>query len=562
MAWLLTRDLLLFCAALAGLGGPWVALLKNWNPLERTTLAVAAALIGGWAAGFTVYLAGLPLSWFWIAPGAGLVLIAARPAAMLALGRDPVVRSAVTRMALLAAWCLGWQALVASYSGAAWQGDWYEHYDRAHFFLARWPKEFLFLGHYPLTARPPLVNVWSAVLMSASGGAFYNHQVFLTLLSCLVFLPASILVIRWNPRQSAQAWLLLIFMGSPLLVQNATFPWTKLPAAFFVVLAWSQLSAAPAAGRLLTSALAFAGGLLAHYSTGVWVVACGMAWILSHGVRLRETATRTETLLGVAAAIVVLMPWLAWAISQYGAFATFAQNTTVAIAPAFDPVERLHTSLWNLVHTVCPVSLVGLDHPLLAQASPLGRFRDWWFILYQLRLWWALGSVGGLVAVWLLRSSRPLPEWRFAWIAMSTAIGLNAVVHAQPDLLGLAHICLQPMVLLGLAWIAAGIDRVPRWLVRLYAGGWLLDLAMGIGVHFLLQSHLFSAGKPDFTLAAQINWENKHRLGLSFLSDLNPWGWGVALIGGAGLLAMRQWRRSVGHTHIAPAGSSGSVSSL
>lgn len=562
MVWLLTRDLILFCTALFGLGAPWLALLRSWSPLERTTLAVAAALLTGWLAGFGVYVAGLSLSWFWLAPAAGLLLTVARPAAVLTLGRDPEVRGLLARTALLALWCLGWQALVASYSGAAWQGDWYEHYDRAHFFLARWPREFLFLDHYPLPARPPLVNVWSAVLMSASGGAFYHHQIFLTLLSSLVLLPASLLAARWNPRRSAQTCLLLIFMGSPLLVQNATFPWTKLPAAFFVLLAWTQLTAAPAPGRLLAAALALSGGLLAHYSTGVWVVAAGVAWLLCHGHRLGEKALRLEFGLATIGAAAVLLTWLAWAVAHYGLATTFTQNTTVSLAPALSPMERLATAGANLLHTVCPVSLVGLDHPLLAQASPLGRFRDGWFILYQLRLWWALGSVGGLVAVWLLWQAPRSADWRFGGIALTLAVGLNAVVHAQQDRLGLTHICLQPLVLLGLAWIAAGVDRVPRWLARLFAAGWLLDLLMGVGLHFLLQSRRFSLAQPDFTLAAQVNWQNKQTLGLTFLSDVHPTGWAFLLIGGAGLTAGWMWRRSLREKIPAPVPSAEAVSRL
>lgn len=560
MAWLLTRDLFLFCIALFGLGAPWLPLLKNWTPVERTTLAVAAALITGWLAGFGAYLAGLPLSWFWLAPAAGLLLTAAQPSAVRTVGRDPEVRGLLARTALLALWCLGWQALVASYSGAAWQGDWFEHFDRAHFFLARWPREFLFLDHYPLTARPPLLNLWSAVLMSASGGAFYHHQVFLTLFSSLVLLPASLLAARWSRHRSTQACLLLIFMGSPLLVQNATFPWTKLPAAFFVLLAWNQLTAAPAPGRLLAAALALGGGLLVHYSTAVWVVAAGAAWLLCRGRLLREKAVRHELGLAMIGAAAVVLTWLAWAVAQYGLAATFTQNTTVSLAPAFSPAERLVNSGWNVVHTVCPVSLVGLDHPLLAQGSSLGRFRDGWFILYQLRLWWALGSVGGLVAVWLLWNSPRSAAWRFGGIALLLAVALNAVVHTQPDLLGLTHICLQPMVLLGLGWIAAGMDRVPRWLARLYAAGWLLDLLMGVGLHFLLQSRRFSLDQPDFTLAAQANWQNKQTLGLTFLSNVHSTGWALLLIGGAGLTAGWMWRRSLSENLPAPVPSAEAVS--
>ena len=55
--------------------------------------------------------------------------------------------------------------------------------------------------------------------------------------------------------------------ASPLVVQNATFAWTKLPAAFFILLAAAELSRSGRdvePGRILAGALALAAGLLVH----------------------------------------------------------------------------------------------------------------------------------------------------------------------------------------------------------------------------------------------------------------------------------------------------------
>lgn len=542
MAWLLIRDGLLFAFAFLGLGAPWLAALKNWPPPERLALAVGAALIGGWLAGFAVYLTGFSLRWFWLAPAAGLLLSAIRPAHVLALWRESQVRGSLGRLALLCLWCLGWQSLVVSYSGAAWQGDWYEHYDRAQFFLARWPHEFLFLDIYPLTARPPLVNVWSAALMSASGGAFYHYQIFMTLLSCLVLLPLAILISRWSGRRSAQWLLLVLLMCNPLFVQNATFPWTKLAAGFFVLLAWSQLTAAPASGRFVAAALALSGGMLAHYSTGLWIVAFALAWVICHRARLGDAGFRFELVAGTLAAAAVFAVWLGWAIVQYGINATFTQNSTLSLGPALTFIGRLQATGLNLLHTLCPVSLVGMDHPLLAQAGWAGWLRDWFFILYQLRIWWAFGSVGGLVLVWYLWNTPSTPHRRFAWIVLPVVIVLNAAAHAQPDYLGLAHIGLQPMILLGLGFIAASAGSLPRGTDLLYACGIGFDVVMGIVLHFAVQAGWMANSARDLTLAAQINWQNKLQLGLIFLSDRHAAWWGVSMILGAGILAWRGWR--------------------
>ncbi|MFZ5497297.1 MAG: hypothetical protein ACOZE5_18400 [Verrucomicrobiota bacterium] len=554
MIWPLIRDVLLFAGAVAGLGAPWLRWLKTWPPVERLALAVAAALLTGWLAGFALYAGGVHLRWFWLAPGIGALLTLIRPQAFRELARATEVRSAAGRWALLATWCLGWQALVVNYSGAAWQGDWYEHYDRAHFFLARWPEDFLFLRVYPLPARPPLANLWSALLMSGSGGAFFNHQVFFTLLGSLVLLPLAALVGTWRGDRRSQWLLVLVLMANPMLVQNATFPWTKLAAAFFVLLAWLPLSprpGPPVPGRLVAAALALAGGILAHYSTGPWILALAIAWLVLRRKELAATAVRREAALAVLLAALVFLPWLGWAVARYGLGTTFTQNTAVALAPQGDLPERLHNAGSNLFHTLSPVvSGAGLDHPLLAQSSPVGRWRDGWFIHYQLRLWWAFGSVGAFALVWLLWRKPDGPAARFAWIALPLATLLGIVVHAHPDRLGLAHISLQPLVLLGLAWLAANTERLPRWLRWLYAAGLLLDLCMGIGLHFALQSAWFGqAGDvaalwSSLPVTAQVNWQAKLHLGLVFLADLGPPFWGlVLLILSAGVAGWR-WRAS------------------
>jgi len=529
LIWHLTRDGLLFLAALTGLGAPWLPALRRWTPAERLALATGAALLTGWLVGFGLYTAGRPLRWFWLAPALGAALTLARPHAVRALMADVGVRRVTGQWALLAAWCLGWHALVINYSGAAWQRDWIEHYDRAHFFLARWPLDCLFLNVYPLPARPPLANLWSAMLMSGSGGAFFHHQVFSTLLGSLVFLPLAVLAQSWHDDRRTSWRLLLVLMASPLLVQNATFPWTKLPAAFFVLLAWLQLcprAATPAPGRLVAGALALTGGMLAHYSTGPWLLALLTAWLVIGRADLTRPAVRREVFCAGLVSALVFFPWLGWAVTHYGANTTFTQNTALALAPQGGAGPRLLSAGINLLNTLSPVSLVGLDHPLLQQTSEAGWWRDGWFILYQLRLWWAFGVTGGLALLWLLWHAPRGPGWRFGVIAVPTVTALGIVIHAHPDWLGLVHISLQPLVLLGLTWLAALAGQLPRWLQLLYAAGLAVDLVFGIGLHFALQSAWFgqttdvAALWTTLPLAAQVNWQDKLHFGLVFLADL------------------------------------------
>jgi hypothetical protein len=552
MLWLLIRDTLVFLFALAGLGAPWLSVLQRWPAEERLALAAGAALLTGWLAGFGLYAAGLPLRWFWLAPALGAALTLARPQAVRALLADAGVRRLAGQWALLAVWCLGWHMMVINYSGAAWQRDWVEHFDRAHFFLARWPLDFLFLNVYPLPARPPLANLWSAMLMSGSGGAFFHHQIFLTLLGSLVFLPLAALARSWHDNRSASWRLLLVLMASPLLVQNATFPWTKLPAAFFVVLAWLQLgprTATPVPGRLVAAALALTGGMLAHYSTAPWFLALLAAWLVTQRTELGRPAVRREILAAMLLSALVFLTWAGWAVAQYGVATTFTQNTALALAPQDGAGSRLLSAGINLLNTLSPISWVGLDHPLLQQSSTAGRWRDGWFILYQLRLWWAFGLTGGVALLWLLWNAPRGPGWRFGAIAVPVVSVLGIVTHAHPDWLGLVHISLQPLVLLGLAWVAALAHRLPRWLLVSYAAGLAVDLVFGIGLHFALQSAWFgqtanvAALWTTLPLAAQVNWQDKVQLGLVFLADQpNGIWWGLVLITLSGGWAGWRWR--------------------
>ncbi|MBX3736887.1 MAG: hypothetical protein KF715_09375 [Candidatus Didemnitutus sp.] len=543
-AWALLRDVALFLFAVGGLAAPWLRAVRRWPEAERLPLALAAALLTGYGAAFAVYLSGVDWRWFWLAP------LAALGFSRRTDWNLPSIHRALLAYAAVAVACLGWQATVSVYSGAAWQVDWWEHYDRAQFFLARWPRDTLFATVYPLPARPPLVNLWAAALLGGSGGAYFNYQVFLTLLSTLVVFPLWALARRLGA--TGPRWLVPALLASPLLVQNATFPWTKLVAAFFVLVAWLQLTARDdPGGRLTAAALALAGGMLAHYSASPWIVALGLAWL---GTRPPGAPAR-QLPLAFAGAALVLFSWLGWSLATYGAATTFTQNTTLALAPALPPAQRLAVAATNLAHTVAPFSFGPVEPWLVAQASALGRARDFWFILYQTRAVGMCGLGGAVVLAWLASRRREAPTRRFAWIAIPVAVVLGTAVHTQPDAFGLAHIALQPLALLGLAWIAGSVATLPRWLRTLWAAGLAFDFAAGIALHFGVQSGWLDRAlrgplAPEvlwsaYTRAAQVSWHDKQALHLTFLSDLGAPPLAAALLAAAAALALLHWRREM-----------------
>ncbi len=532
MLYVILRDLLLFAAALTGLALPAWRWLGWARGIERLSLALAAALLTGYLAVFSLYIAELPLRWFWVLPAAGLLSALARPAAWGDLPRDPAVRALLGRWSVLVLWCLGWHGFVFTYSGGGWTGDWVEHYDRANFFLQHWPVGHLFLDFYPLPARPPLANLWAAGLLALSGGGFAHYQIFSTLLSSLVLFPLTVLLGQWRAGGRAANLLLILLMLSPLFVQNATFPWTKLPAAFFVLLAITQLSpaaGAPTRARFVAGSLLLAGGMLTHYSAGPWLCGLGIAYGWTHRHRWRDRDFLRPLLFGALLAGLLLATWLSWSSVVYGLATTFMGNTTLTLSHVNSFSEWVMNALTNLWCTFSPLA-ANTEVPILQQSSRLGQWRDHWFLFFQLKLPFAFGSMGAAVMLWQLFRSRRSPEGAYWWIALPVIVVLGTATVTMPVKLGLTQIALQPLVLLGLAWLAARADRLPRWLTRVWIGGLVLDFCLGILLHFAVQSLWIerwfhpNSSIPQILMGynwpARANYMSKAELHLTFLADI------------------------------------------
>lgn len=485
-------DLLLFSVTGLGLGAVLATWFRGFSPLDRLSLGLGAAMILLYLASFARYLLALPPAILWLLVVSGLVLVALRHKMLRALAQNEEIRRALGFWAVLAAWCLGWQMLIVSYSGGSWSGDWQEHYDRAHFFLQRWPTDHLFIGLYALPARPPLANLVISGFLGLSGGAFFHFQVFSTLLATLVFMPLASLVQKIQPGGRAQAILLGLLMLSPLFVQNATFPWTKLPAAFFIVLAVGLLShPTPAvAARSLTYALvALAAALLTHYSAAPWLMAGAGAWLAAYHGQLSLAENRRGILLGLLLGSLLFLTWLGWSWSTYGAKITFTANTTSGLAFALPFWDHVRATFGNIYRTLVPAWLWEGMPALLQQESIVARLRDRWFCLYQLNLPLAFGLGGGVVLGRLIlararHGGTPVLFWCGLVIMI---VGLSSAIQPS-DPLGVTHIVLQPLVLLGLAWLAACGPLLPDAWIRLWVFGLSVDFVFGVALHFGVQS--------------------------------------------------------------------------
>ncbi len=551
-------DLLLFSVTGLGWGMFFATWIRGFSPLDRLSLGLAGAVVGCYLASFACYWLHLPPAALWLFVFTGCAAVLRRRGAIGELGRDGTLQGALRHWATLVGWCLGWQALVISYSGGGWSGDWQEHYDRAHFFLQHWPTDHLFNGLYPLPARPPLANLVVGGFLGLVGGAFFHFQVFSTLLATLVYFPLAGLVQKLRPGAHPQALLLGLLMLSPLLVQNATFPWTKLPAAFFIVLAVGLLTRPPLTetARALTFVLvALAAALLTHYSAAPWILAGGVAWVAVNRALWSSSAHRRGLLLGAAAGTMLFMTWLGWSLATYGASFTFTANSSTGLAAVTTLAERASHTLGNLYRTLVPAWLWEGMPPLLQQSSWLARLRDQWFCLYQLNLPFAFGFGGfaALVRLLLARARSRDPEFRFWRLAGPLVIVITAAV-APPDALGLTHIILQPLVLLGLAWLAASAHTLPAFWTRLWVAGLAVDFIFGLVLQFGVQSlwldrwlnpghreidHIIQLSQP-----AAANYYGKLRIGAVHLAAGVPPAVALLLLGASAVWALAALRSS------------------
>jgi 4-amino-4-deoxy-L-arabinose transferase-like glycosyltransferase len=546
-------SLLLFFVTVPGLG--WLLACRlPFAPAEKICAAAALAVLGVFLFAWADYVFALPLAALWFLPVLGAASLGLGWRGLVDAWRDADAHALVVGQLLITGWCIGWLATIASYSGGGWAGDWFEHWERVRFFLERAPLDQKFLGHDLLTARPPLANVVTAAFLALTRADFAHFQLSLTLLATLSFLPAGLLARRFGRSSGAISLCAVLFMVSPLFVQNATFAWTKLPAAFFALTALyfflrAQEPGAPTSAALLFAA-SLAAALLAHYSAGPYAVMLALGWLWLGWPRRNQTEWRRATTLGVLVGALVLAVWFGWAVGHFGARGTFLANSSVEAAEKYSGSQFEKIAL-NLRDTLVPHFLRRPDVAFIAQSSPWGHWRDWFFQCYQLNLPLACGSVAWLAILIELRrvgrgtDARPRAFW---WAFAAGVIVLGVATHGARDTWGLTHICLQTLVLLTLAFLAARWSALSRaWRLALLAGA-TVDLALGILLHFGVQSYaldrwLAANQPPEQTLHSYTEWAfmnlaAKIHHQLTFFSDALALPLAVLLAGLAALLAI------------------------
>jgi hypothetical protein len=484
---------------------------------------------------FAPYALGQAPLWYGMGYLAILAAAVIRWKFMLGILQDPEVAHAGLAWGLLVAGCLLLLACVSSYSGGAWVGDWEEHYQRPLLFLRLRPEDEEFARRFTLTARPPLANTADAALMWITGAEFARHQTFMLLLNTLVFFPAALFCRTFGGNRAAPAMVAFFLLLNPMFVQNATYAWTKSIAGFFILIALHILFSAPYCPRRTLYGFAMFGlGVVTHYSACVWVIAFGLPWLLIQYQRWKKPASWPVLFGAGVGFLAMIIPWLTYAIWRYGLAATFGTNSTVVDGAQFAWPERLMNMGNNLWTTTVPHVLRSFDRSLVAQSNPWTAFRDQVFYIYQTNLFFALGTPALILLVWVvLRGQSRRSPWRTVWfISVPLVVILGTAVHGTPDQWGLTHICLLPLVMIGIALGAAQIpsilgERTRPWLFAGLLAGWGIDFALGIAIHYRAAAYELNRVADQPLLAylesvspfARRNFWQKISLGQDYFAD-------------------------------------------
>jgi len=560
-------SILAFFGMVLGLSRPWAGRL-GLNPAESVVAGCALSLVVIWLGGWAWYVGGAPLGALFALPAAAGVLLILDRRAIARLFRDPEAGDLAMGQALVTAWGVCWLTFIISFSGGCWISDWYEHWERTLALLHHWPHDHRFLGYYPMSARPPLVNVVTMVMAAVTRADFAHQQVFMAAFSSLAYMPAALLAGRFASAAGGSARTAFrvtaaLFIANPLFIENVTFPWTKLPAAFFVLAGLYFFLRSIDRGGFATTSPALCGGCLAgaivaHYSAGPYAVTLGVAWLVIGCLQKGRPGYRAATAKLVAAGCCVLAPWFLWSLAVFGPSVTFLSNSSMTSVVEKWPGSNLERIALNLLDTLVPYFMRTVDPWIILQTSPWGSLSDLCFQCYQLNLPLAMGCLGWIVIAReaIRASAAARPRQRIFWIGclVCFVVGGVAVVNLR-DHWGLTHVCLQPFVLLALAFLAARWELLgPAFRAAVIIGA-SVDLCLGIALHFAVQDLApdawFNPGgnleEVSGRYSMAMRWNLRYKLGyhLDFFNDVfaAPHSLVVALLASLLLFAVFRCRK-------------------
>jgi hypothetical protein len=159
------------------------------------------------------------------------------------------------------------------------------------------------------------------------------------------------------------------------------------------------------------------------------------------------------------------------------------------------PASNMRRILYNLFTSLVPHPLHRADGQF-THLNSWNAVHDYYFMMSQTTLLLMIGLGGGVaVAILLFRSllrPRPAPVpnrgfWLF-FILFTYVVGI--AVNYDWDPYGCAHVTLQSLALIGVSFLAARLMELGPGLFRLVLAGLAIDYALGIFLHFDVQSRL------------------------------------------------------------------------
>jgi len=555
------------------------AVILSWIDVEeedRWAVCVAISLLFAFLASFFLYVLHVPTTAAWGLTAICVVFAFFGRNTLVHMLTSPLAKMQAVGLLMIIVNALLLDAAIRNYNGLLWAGDWYEHYQRALFFIVRpdpTTARFLeYLPHpYPLPARPPFMNVIVSHALSHGQPTYAAFQVVSTILSAFAYLPVAALAARLAaavglPKNGATITAAAMLILLPAFSQNVTFPWTKLLTAFYVLTALTMLARTSTIGslrRVTLAGLFLGAGIAVHYSAVVFALP---VVLMAIWVRRRSPGALITGLTLLGSVAIVLAPWIVYSAAVFGAAATFGSNTAVVDAAGLGITGNVIKVVLNIRDTLIPHFLrprPPLIEELMHQPNIWARLRDWWFAPLQVNFPMAVGTMSQVVIAaglpFALRSSLRLRRLAQPWlVSLGCAVVLGVAVHGARDTLGLAHICLQPVVLLAAAAAGVLLPCLPVWLRCVAVAGLAWDYLVGVLLQIGLEMTPVEAvaiASPDGSRsvgnlfgiggAATMNAYLKQSGGLVFLGDtISRPEWclaSAALLGASSLVFVALW---------------------
>ena len=204
-------------------------------------------------------------------------------------------------------------------------------------------------------------------------------------------------------------------------------------------------------------------------------------------------------------------------MAHYGARTTFGSNTTVTTSQQLGD-SNARKILLNLRDTIIPHPL--RDFPIYRDQRQAGYVRDYFFLMYQTNLIVAMGIAGGFMIVFMFIRARQIRPRK------ATVVLVGVAVVGERDAAGSAHLTLQPLIVLGLTFLAARFFTLGPLARAIVILGCVADLTLGVFLQHDLEhyendacaeqfraqvrssgSGLYVQTESDIGPAANANWQ-------------------------------------------------------